>query len=113
VKLPSGAEFEVFPAPREAVKDLLLAVVGELKHFSADEDFSMQVMDAVMSSEAIDNAIKRCLLSCTLDGVDVNESTFAAAPLDYLVAGVNVVSTNLTPFLKGNTVSLIKMLGDL
>lgn len=109
VSLPSGAELSFNIAPHAESKRLFMAVMRELQKIGVtpgEFGAEMLVKDIaciILSSDALDEAIKPCLARCLYDSEKVGPETFEAAERrqDYLPVVIAVVQENIAPFLNG------------
>lgn len=109
VKLPSGAELIIVPAPFADSKDLYQAVLEELKGIKAegskqlDTNFIKDVLCALLSSKKVEVALHKCALRCLVGEQKLSLDYFEPITKreDYIPAIQEIAVVNIEPFLKG------------
>lgn len=105
LKLPSGAELEVQPAPFADAKALYQAILEEGKHVHVSENMESAIKDMFcvgLSSKKIEKALESCMQRALYEGQKITEATFEPVERrqDYLVVCLEVAKENIEPFTK-------------
>lgn len=112
VKLPSGAELTINPAPFVDAKYLYQALLREMKEINIDTQMEManlykELFCVGFSSPAIELALWKCLERCTYDNgktgaLRIDQDTFEPIESreDYLTVCTEVTKENVSPFVK-------------
>ena len=116
MKLPSGAELEITPAPFKEAKALYMAVADELKGLrlnpeaEVDVNFFKDLFCTGLASKKIETALADCMKRVTYNGLKITDDTWEPldARQDYLTACFEVAKENISPFTK----SLSAQFGD-
>lgn len=112
VKLPSGAELTVQPAPFADSKNLYQALLRELKEVKID--FKMEMANLYkelfcmgFSSPQIEACLWKCMERCTYDNgktgpLKIDKDTFepVEAREDFMTVCTEVTKVNVSPFVK-------------
>jgi hypothetical protein len=109
IKLPSGAELVITPAPFADSKSLYQAVLEELKEIKVslqddvNEDFVKNLFCVGFSSKKIESALEKCMKRATYNGLRIDAQTFEPieARADYMQVCIEVAKVNIAPFVKG------------
>lgn len=121
VKLPSGAELQVNPAPFAIAKELFKNFAAELKTVRADAkleidtNFIKDIICTMISSEKIEASFNECAKRCLYKGQKIDAETFESieARQDYLTVVQHVCWENIAPFTNGLSVRFDQVLGTL
>lgn len=112
VKLPSGAELTIQPAPFVDSKNLYQALLKELKEVKIDLKMEManlykELFCVGFSSPQIEACLWKCLERCTYDNgklgpLKIDKDTFESieAREDYMTVCTEVTKDNVSPFVK-------------
>lgn len=108
IKLPSGAELEIWISPFEVAKELYQTLLAEAKDLKLDPNAQVDVnlykdiFCAGFSSKKVEACIKKCFEKCTYNGARIGTETFepAEARQDFLLACFEVAQENVAPFMK-------------
>jgi hypothetical protein len=108
VKLPSGAELTVQPAPFADSKALYQAALDELKAMKLDPSDEVGVnlykdlFCIGFSSKKIELALNECLKRCLYNGSKITAETWepVEARQDYWQTCIEVAKENIDPFAK-------------
>jgi hypothetical protein len=108
VKLPSGAELQITPAPFADAKALYQAMLEELKSIkiSGETDLEYGLMKDIFcggfSSPRIEAALAKCLARATYSGTRISDEVFekVEARQDYIIVCYEVALENVLPFTK-------------
>lgn len=112
VKLPSGAELTIQPAPFVDAKNLYQALLKELKGISIDLEMNManlykELFCVGFSSPQIEDSLWKCLARCTYDNgktgpLKIALDTFEPIESreDYMTVCTEVTRDNVSPFVK-------------
>lgn len=108
IKLPSGAELEVWVSPFEKSKALYQALLEEVKEMkldpnaSVDVNFYKDLFCMGFSSKKVEACLSACFEKATYNGKRISSDTFepVAARQDYLEACFEVAQENVAPFMK-------------
>jgi hypothetical protein len=112
VKLPSGAELTINPAPFVDAKNLYQALLRELKEVQIDLKMEManlykELFCVGFSSPQIEGFLWKCLERCTYDNgktgpMKIDGDTFEPleAREDYMSVCTEVTKENVAPFVK-------------
>lgn len=107
IKLPSGAELRITPAPFKDARALVKAISDEglmIKLKSKDE-VENAIKDAfcvAVSSDKIQAALEKCLERCLYNGKKITEDLFepVEARADYYRVCFEVAKENVLPFAR-------------
>lgn len=111
VKLPSGAELKVYPAPFIDAKNLYQALLRELRIVQIDSKAEVanlfkELFCIGFSSPDIEAYVWECLKRCTYNNgkgdLKIDKDTFedVKSRQDYIPVCVEVVKENVDPFMK-------------
>lgn len=112
VKLPSGAELTIQPAPFADAKNLYQSLLRELKSVRIDSEMQMvhlykEIFCAGFSSPHIEECLWKCMERCTYDNgktgaLKIDKDTFepVSAREDYMTVFTEVTKDNVSPFVK-------------
>jgi len=108
IKLPSGVEIQVQPAPFAKAKALYQAVLEEMKGMKItasdelDTNFVKDLFCGFLSSKKIEDCVWECMASALYKGVRIDKNTFepVQAREDYIHACYEVAKENILPFGK-------------
>lgn len=108
IKLDSGAELKITPAPFADAKALYQAFLEEIKDLKLDPaaevdvNFFKGLFCAGFSSKKVDAALEACMKRVTYNGVKITPDIFEAAEnrSDYMQVALEVAKENLQPFTK-------------
>lgn len=108
LKLPSGAELEIWISPFEDAKALYQALLEEAKGLKlnpkdeVDVNFYKDLFCVGFSSKKIEACIAKCFAKCTYNGARISNDTFEPVDnrQDYMVACFEVAQDNVAPFTK-------------
>ncbi len=108
VKLPSGAELEIWVSPFEVSKALYQAMLDEVRGLKLDPkaevdvNFFKDLFCAGFSSKKVEECLKECLKKATYNGARISSDTFepVEARQDYMQVCFEVAQENVAPFTK-------------
>lgn len=109
VKLLSGAELAINPAPFRDGRALYQSVFSESRALrfdptvEVDVNFKKDVWCVMLASKLIEEALWKCFERCTYNGLKITEDTFepVEARGDYFELCMEVGMDNIAPFMKG------------
>lgn len=122
IKLSSGAELKVSPAPFAVSRALYQSFLSEVKGLKMDPKAEVDVnlwkdlFCAVMSSKIVEEKLEECMKRCLYNGLKIDSETFEPiqARGDYMTVCLEVGKANILPFMKDLSVqseSLMAKLG--
>ena len=108
VKLNSGAELKITPAPFAEARELYQAILAEgtVMNFDPNQEidvnFFKDVICVGLSSKFIEEKLWSCMRRCRYKGLKIVEDVFepVAAREDYMEVMFEVTKANITPFTK-------------
>lgn len=110
-KLPSGAELSITTATFERALELFKAYSEELGKLKFSEDMSTLALEknmfaTLIDSNRIENALKECMKSVRIDGLEVTQEYFKDPErwADYVEVCLEVARDNVNPFMKNLSV---------
>lgn len=106
--LPSGAKLDLHPAPFTEARDLYQALMEELKSLKLDPgaevdvNFYKDLVCTGLSSKKVEAALLKCMARSLYNGLRITDATFepVQAREDYIPVCVEIVTENITPFMK-------------
>jgi hypothetical protein len=117
MKLASGAELKLLPAPFPEAKALLQAFLEEAKGIDIKGKEELpnvlkNVFCSAFSSPKLDAALAKCMERCQYRGLKITEEAFEAVEnrQDYLEVCYLVAEENLKPFTKSLYAKFVDLL---
>ncbi len=105
--LPSGRRLTVQVSPFADAKELLQAVLSEMKNIRIDSQteifgIAKDFICLGFSSPKIDALLFKCMQRCTVDGLKIDKDSFEHVDHrgDYIEVSIKVLEANLEPFMK-------------
>lgn len=117
INLPSGAALKIGQTPFAESKALYQAILKEMKSipFGNKSELASVIKDFYcvgFSSMEVESALKKCMSRCLYNNLKIDDSTFEpdSAREDYTTVCLRVMEENISPFLKGLSVELDRLL---